>query len=91
MSPSLPITQRRLSTSNVSGDPPRMTCLIASALRFAGPSMVCSSTKSVAPADEAAPTIGNATRYRLMPHAFMTMSSLFFVSSATVTSVREQH
>ena len=30
---------------------------------------------------------GSADRYRLMPHALMTMSSLFFVISPMVTSV----
>ncbi len=30
---------------------------------------------------------GSADRYRLMPHARMTMSSLFFVSRPIVTSV----
>ena len=44
-------------------------------------------------ADERAPitSIGSATRYRLMPHAFITMSSLFFVRTRDGHQRAEQH
>ena len=64
-----------------------MTCRIASARRFDGPSTLSSSMNSTPPASNPPTSIGNATRYRLMPHAFITMSSLFFVSRPIVTSV----
>jgi hypothetical protein len=48
--------------------------------------MVSSSPNRRSPAAIAQTTIGSAMRYRLMPHAFITTSSLFFVSTPMVTN-----
>ena len=77
----------RLSTSiaRFLRTPLRISKLSASASRFAVAMIVSLIPNSTPLNARLARKIGSAARYRLTPHAFMTVSSLVFVSRPMVT------
>ena len=87
MSPFSPTIQRRSSAPKLAGGRSRMTRFRRSASRFEYAITRSCSANRTALAATAKSSSGAAARYRLMPQARMTTSSLFFVIRPTVTSV----